>query len=192
MLKTIIDSIYEMADENQYNIQDIHKQTKDIQRYVRYLANPYKGEAYQIEDKPISSTDADALQHFYGCKIIADKYGVPKSLLAGLFHELEGMELGHTTKSIKADIINNISGLMMGGNAPKYNTDQLLALLEKNYSTSLYGDEPLSIEDKTILDGLLTYGLDWTVDPPRSSKSNIELEQKPKIGQGTATRTYYK
>ena len=81
---------------------------------------------------------------------------------------------------------------MMGGNAPKYNTDQLLALLEKNYSTSLYGDEPLSIEDKTILDGLLTYGLDWTVDPPRSSKSNIELEQKPKIGQGTATRTYYK
>ena len=147
MLKTIIDSIYEMADENQYNIQDIHKQTKDIQRYVRYLANPYKGEAYQIEDKPISSTDADALQHFYGSKIIADKYGVPKSLLAGLFHELEGMELGHTTKSIKADIINNISGLMMGGNAPKYNTDQLLALLEKNYSTSLYGDEHLSIED---------------------------------------------
>ena len=127
-------------------------------------------DAYQL-----TGSDTDALQHFYGSQIVADKYGVGKSILSGLAHEFEGILERHSAEAIGKDFLNNISGIFMGDNAPKYNTDELYRLLEKNHSYNFYGGNPLTLDEKTILDGLLQYGLDWTMDPPENSRSNPQF-----------------
>ena len=177
---TFYDTMSEVEKNNILNAADINQLAQEINAYFYNLSTPGGGNPesrtgfkrelpYEIDGVPLTSSDTDALQHFFGSAITQDKYGTVSSLLGGLVHEVEGVFDRHTAKSIGADLINNLSGLWAGSSAPKFDTDELLRLLKKNLLSSYNQGEPLTIDEKSILDGMLQYGLDWTMDPPKDA-----------------------
>tara|TARA_Y100001963_G_scaffold24144_1_gene32405 strand:- start:3113 stop:3595 length:483 start_codon:yes stop_codon:yes gene_type:complete len=110
----------------------------------------------------LTDTDKDALTHFYGQTISQQEEGTVPTILAGLFNELRGLSRGYTTKSVIADLINNMSAVL-----PDVGQQQ-----QEKYGNILSGliQNPESTIPNQELQQLIDYGLQWTVDPPEKQK----------------------
>ena len=110
----------------------------------------------------LTDTDKDALTHFYGQTLSQQQEGTVPTILAGLFNELRGLKRGYTSESVMADLINNMSAVL-----PDLGEQQ-----QENYGNILTGliQNPNSTVPNELLQKIVDYGLNYTVDPPERQK----------------------
>ena len=137
-------------------IDNIEKLAKDVESF---FLNSFDE---RFPDIQLSNTDKDALTHFYGQTLSQQQEGTIPTVLAGLFNELRGFKRGYTPKSIVADLINNMSAVL-----PDFGVKQ-----QKKYGNIISGliQDPESKVSNKLLQEIVDYGLDYTVDPPARQK----------------------
>ena len=137
-------------------IDNIEKLAKDVESF---FLNSFDE---RFPDIQLSNTDKDALTHFYGQTLSQQQEGTIPTVLAGLFNELRGFKRGYTPKSIVADLINNMSAVL-----PDLGEQQ-----QENYGNILTGliQNPNSTVPNELLQKIVDYGLNYTVDPPERQK----------------------
>ena len=139
-------------------IDNIEKLAKDVEQFfLKDFTTRFPG----IE---LTDTDKDALTHFYGQTLSQQQEGTFPTILAGLFNELRGARRGYTAKSIMADLINNMSAVLPDfGEQQQEKYGNILSNLIQN------SDAKVSNE---LLQEIVDYGLNYTVDPPAKQRYN--------------------
>ena len=153
------------------------KQISDDAANIQNLFNDYRDYHWEKDKgdvENITGPEKDALQHFYGSKVLKDKYGAIPSFLAGLFHEVEGYSELHAPESIAADLINNILGL---GSKDMSGNSNLIELLEK------HRDKTINDEELSILKSYIDYGIESSIKPPGYAISGWMPDEKTIIEQ---------
>ena len=133
-------------------IDNIEKLATDVEKFF------LKDFSTRFPDVKLTDTDKDALTHFYGQTLSQQQEGTFPTILAGLFNELRGARRGYTAKSIMADLIINMSAVL---------TD-FGELLQEKYGNVLSNliQNPDAKVSNELLQEIVDYGLDYTVDPP--------------------------
>jgi hypothetical protein len=137
-------------------ISNIEKLASDVEKF---FLNNFDERFPEIQ---LTETDKDALTHFYGQTLSQQQEGTFPTILAGLFNELRGLKRGYTSKSVMADLINNMSAVL-----PDFGVKQ-----QKKYGDIISGliQNPESTVSNKLLQEIVDYGLDYTVDPPARQK----------------------
>ena len=145
-------------------------------------------------DITLSGQDRDALMHFYGSEESAKEHGSGTAVLAGLFHEFEGLIKGHSAPSIVVDLYNNLAGIYTSQpeGTEGYN---FVDLYNKKFHTYEGYEDPESAvggdkkspniteDEERALNIFIAHGLDKTFNPPATAKGGFGKTERGILGQ---------
>jgi hypothetical protein len=144
-----VQNITDFLIDNLTVAQDVEKDVTHMQKLFINLQDQFG----------LENTERDALQHFYGSDYLSEKHGYLTSLLAGAWHEVEGISEGHTLSGVAADVLNNFKGLQSN-----ISSTEMISLLEK------LSDDKINDDDYQKLEEYIGLGLNITTPVPEENK----------------------